>query len=258
MAFIDNLAFEMVTLVLAAATIAYTAFMGLVEYRRRGPDGVRSSLRGSAGPLGFVGGVALSIGLWNDLAWPLPGAYNILFGDIYMLFGIVLVAFVTTVLLNTKLQYFGMFSLVAGAATFEYGYQAYHLNMTKEPLEMFGLYGAFGLAAMLAFPAALIVDRMLAGAFAVPSSTAVETPSEVRVGSRLGQRATQPITTGVGSSSAADATTTTVAPTARGTFHLPSYATIVVLVFFVFSVAAAIAAMFFVGNTVPSHLASPP
>ena len=256
MAFIDNLAFEMVTLVLAAATIAYTAFMGLVEYRRRGSDGLRSSLRGSVAPIGFVGGIALAMGFWNDLAWPLPGAYNILFGDIYMLFGVVLVGYAVSVLLNAKLQYLGMFSLVAGAAVLEYGYQAFHLNMTKEPLQMFGLYGAFGVSAMLAFPATLVADRLLSG---VPwgSSTDLRNSSAaaVRSGLRLGRRASQPIAPGVtGSNEPSEDSSKVVSPP----FRIPSYAMLLVLAFFVFTTAAAIAAMLFVGNTVPSHLASPP
>ena len=257
MVFIDNLAFEMVTLVLAAATIAYTAFMGLVEYRRRGSDGLRSSLRGSAAPLGFVGGIALTMGFWNDLAWPLPGAYNILFGDIYILFGVVLIGFAVAVLLNAKLQYLGMFSLVAGAAVIEYGYQGYLLGLTKEPWQMFGLYGAFGVAAILAFPATLVADRLLSG---LPwTSTDLRSSSAVaaRATGRLGRRASQPIAPGAATTASSESPTGTesepVAP-----FRIPSYATAIVLVFFVFSVVAAIAAMLFVGNTVPSHLAHPP
>ncbi len=256
MAFIDNLAFEMVTLVLAATTIAYTAFMGLVQYRRRGSEGLRSALRGSAPPIGFLGGVALAMGFWNDTTWTLPGAYNILFGDAYLLFGITLVAFAASVLLNTKLQFFGMFSLVAGGAMLEYGYQAYLLHLTKEPLEMFLLYAAFGLTAMLAFPATLVADRLIAGPVPAPASVASEAPVANRALSRLGIRATQPIASGVAGSAASE--TESVESSGTFTTRLPTYATVLVLALFVVSVGAAIAGMMFVGNTVPSHLASPP
>jgi putative membrane protein len=255
MAFVDNLAFEMVTLVLAAATIAYTAFMGLVEYRRRGPEGLRSSLRGSVAPVGFVGGFALALGFWGDLAWPLPGAYNILFGDVYVLFGIVLMGFAVSVLLGTKLQYLGILSLVAGVAVIEYGYQGYLLGLTKEPLQMFGLYGAFGLAAVLAFPATLVADRMLTGTPWSSGAARNAAATAVRAGGRFGQRASQPIVPDPAPAAAVPSAT----PEPVGApFRIPPYATGLVLAFFVLSVAAAIAAMMFVGNTVPSHLASPP
>ncbi len=243
MAFVDTLSLEMVTLLLAAATVAYAAVMGLVEHRRRGAEGLRSSLKGTAAPLAFLGAGVFGLGLWGEAAWPLPGAYNILFSDVYVVFGLVLLALAVSILLNARLQYAGIFSAVAGAITIDYGYQAYHLGLTKEPLEMFLLYGAFGLAAILAFPATLVADRMLLGK-AWATSVADATPAPAGLFSRLGRRAAQPVVPG------ADETS--------GPVGVPRYATAIVLVFALVMMGAAIAAMFFIGNTVPAHLASPP
>ncbi len=259
MVFTDDLAFEMVTLVLAAATIAYTAFMGLVQYRRHGPAGLQESLSNSVGPIGITGAVALGLGLWTEFAWPFPAtmaSYDILFGDVYTLFGIVLVAFTVSVLLKAKLQFVGLLSMVAGVATIEYAYQGYLIGMTKTPWEMLGLFAAFGVAAIAAFPATLVADRLMA--MATPASAPAPAVSDVpaRVTSRLGIRAAQPISPGTsGSASMEEASSTESAVTV---YRLPTYATVIVLVFFVIAVGAAIAAALFANNTIPSHLLHAP
>lgn len=249
MAFVDALTLEMVTLLLAAATVAYTAVMGIVEYHRRGAEGLRAGLRGSAGPLAFLGAGVFGLGMWGSIAWPLPGAYNILFSDVYVLFGMVLLAVAVSLFLGARLQYAGIFAAVAGAVTIDYGFQGYHLGLTKEPFEMFLLFAAFGVAAIAAFPATLVADRLLLGTpWGIARSAPAASPAGSLLG-RFGRRAAQPVVPGTQADGASSVTTT---------FGMPRYATAVVLVFAVVMVGAAIAAMFFVGNTVPAHLASPP
>ncbi len=243
MAFVDTLSLEMVTLLLAAVTVAYAAVMGLVEHRRRGAEGLRSSLNGTAAPLAFLGAGVFGLGLWGTVSWPLPGAYNILFSDVYVLFGLVLLSLAVSILLGARLQYAGVFAAVAGAVTIDYGYQAYQLGLTKEPLETFLLYGAFGLSAIVAYPATLVADRMLLGrAWGAPVAAA--SPAAAGLFSRLGRRAAQPVVPG--------------ADDGPATPGVPRYATAIVIVFALVMVGAAIAAMVFIGNTVPAHLASPP
>lgn len=245
MAFVDVLALEMVTLVLTAALLAFGAVAGLMAYRRRGAEGLRTSLRGAVGPSGVLGTVVLALGLWGQIAWPLPGAYNILFSDVYLLLGIVLVGFAVTVLMGARLQYVGVLAAVSGAVVFEYGYQGYLLGLTKEPFEMFGLYGAFALAGLLALPATLVADRMMS---TVRWGTSVAAPraSPRRLGTwaRLG---------GEPSPASAAESESTELP-----YLMPRYATLLVLGFVAIMVVAGVAALFFVGNTVPSHLAHPP
>ena len=44
-------------------------------------------------PLLLIGIYMFVMALWGQLAWPLPGSYNILFYDPMISFGIVLIAF---------------------------------------------------------------------------------------------------------------------------------------------------------------------
>jgi hypothetical protein len=114
----------------------------------------------------IMGLVALALGLWGEFTWPLPGSYNILFFDVYTLFGVMVLGFGLSVYLGFRLQFMGMLSLVSGCVVLAYGSSAYYLSMTSEPFAMFLLYGGWALVAVLAFPVAVIADRL--------KSTAVE------------------------------------------------------------------------------------
>ena len=70
MVFVDVLAFEIVTLLIAAVLLAYTAVVGYLAIRRNDPDGLASALRGSSVPTGSVGLASLILGLWGQMAWP--------------------------------------------------------------------------------------------------------------------------------------------------------------------------------------------
>ena len=240
MAFTDVLGFEIVTLLLVAAVLTYVAVIGYFAMRRNDATGLRHVLRGAAVPVGGVGLIATGLGFWGELAWPLPGAYNILFSDVYLLFGILLVAFALSAALMLKLQYVGLLGFVAGIVTIFYGFSAYQLNLTKEPLEMLMLYSGFGLAGVLALPATLVVDRYLHH----PESTSGfwELPA---FGRHLGVRAAQPMAhVGPNGSSSG--------------YAVPRYVTLLVLAFPIIMALAGIAAMFFLGSTIPAHLKSPP
>ena len=83
-------------------------------------------------------------------------------------------------------------ALLPVGVTIAYGYQGWVLGMTKDPLETFLLYGAFGLAGILAFPATLVADHYLAHpdgtafAFGTPSAIARRHPS-IQASSRAAQ-----------------------------------------------------------------------
>jgi putative membrane protein len=241
MAFVDVLGFEIATLVIAAALFTYVAVVGYFALRRNDAHGLRSVLRGSAVPIGGVGIIATGLGFWGELAWPLPGAYNILFSDVYLIFGVLLVAFALSAALTLKLQYVGVLGLVSGGVAMFYGFSAYQLNMTKEPLEMLLLYSGFGMAGVLALPATLVVDQYLHHPDGAPAFW--QLPAFGR-GRSLGIRAAQPMAR--------------VSEGATGAFVLPRYATLLVLAFPLIMALAGIAAIFFLGSTIPSHLKSAP
>ena len=248
MAFTDVLAFEIATLLLVAVTLTYVSLIGYFAMRRNDPEGLQHSLKSAAVPIGGLGFVAVFLGFWGEVAWPLPGSYNILFSDVYLLFGLVLVALAFVAYHGLRLQYAGLFALGAGAVTVVYGYSGYHLNLTKEPLEMLLLYSGFGIAAMAALPATIAVDRFLHHPTARSTfwTGATSAPAERSRG--LGSRAVQRLAhVGAGDG-----------PASPARFALPRYVSAMALAFPVFMFLAGIAAAVFLGNTVPSHLQSAP
>ncbi len=253
MAFVDFLAFQQVLLLFAAVVVGYVGVASLLAMRRNDLAGVKAALKGAAIPLGSLGGVATILALWGEVAWPLPGSYNIFFTDVFLLFGVTLVVLAVSMATSSKLQYAGIFALVAGGVTISYGWNGYVLGMTKDPFETFLLYGAFGLAGILAFPATLVADHYVfhpnSSTFAARSPWALRrrTPSF-----QSANRAVQPIAP-VTSPNATD----TPAEVRPG-FHLPAYLTVTVLVFVAVMALAGLAALLYLNTTMPAHLAYAP
>jgi uncharacterized membrane protein len=256
MAFVDILAFEEVTILIGAVLMGFIGFSAYLGLRRNDPASVKSALRGGAIPVASVGAIATVFGVWGEMVWQYPGpyllSYNILFNDVYLLFGVTLLVVAVSMGLNLKLQYAGLLGFIAGGVTIAYGYQGYYLGLTKEPLDMFLLYGSFGLAAILAFPSTILVDHFLARAdgvkavFGTGVSLARRTPS-IHVSTRAAGQVVP--TVGV---EAADETTAPVR------FRLPYFVSITAIVFVVAMALAAIAALYFLDSTLPAHLASAP
>jgi len=251
MAFIDFLAFQEALLIFAAVIVGYVGVATLLAMRKNDRAGVKSALKSGAIPLGSIGVIATALSVWAEEAWPLPGSYNILFTDIYLLFGLTLVVLAVCMVTSSKLQYAGIFALVAGGVTICYGWNGYILHMTKEPLQTFLLYGAFGLAGILAFPATIITDHYLAhpesSVFAAPSPSAT---AHRRPSIQGASRAVQPIVPVEGEESPKETITTR--------FHLPIYISTTLLIFVAMMALAGIAAMFYLDSTLPGHLTSAP
>lgn len=251
MAFVDFLAFVQVTLLIGAALIGYVGVLAFAAMRRNDPAGVKSALRGAAMPVASVGAIATTLGLWGEVAWPLPGSYNILFFDAYVLFGVTFLVVAVSMALSLKLQYAGFFGVIAGGVVIAYGYQGYVLGMTKDPFETFLLYGAFGLAAILSFPATVVVDYYLGHAdgtslvFGTRASLARRVPSI-----RASVRAAQPVAPTAGATAAE--------PELAPKFRLPYYVPVTTILFVVAVGLAAFAALMYLDSTLPAHLASAP
>jgi len=165
MAFIDDLALVEVMLLIAAVILTYTGVSGWWAMRKNDPKGLRNALQGAAIPLGVVGTTTLIIAVVGELTWPFPSSYgmtgyNIFFLDVMVLFGIVMVSYTITMLMNLRLQYLGILAMVAGAVTIFYGYTGLTASpaYTKEPFDTFLLYAGFGVAGIAAFPAGIITD----------------------------------------------------------------------------------------------------
>jgi len=251
--FVDFLAFQQALLLVAAVMVGYVGVSAYLAMRRDDAAGVQHTLRSAAIPLGSVGAVATVLSVWAEEAWPLPGSYNILFTDVYLLFGLTLVVLAVSLATSAKLQYAGIFALVAGGITIAYGWNGYILHMTKEPFETFLLYGAFGLAGILAFPATLVTDYYLAHPNGTPSAFSTAAASARRRPSiQASTRAAQPIVP-VGPSGTPDPELSVRLP-----FRVPIYVSTTVIIFVAAIALAGIAAMFYLDTTLPAHLASAP
>jgi putative membrane protein len=226
MTFVDTLAFQLFTLAFVSGLLFYSGLVGYVTYLRYGPRRTLEHLKAQAIPLGGIGLIVFSIGLWGEIDWPLPGSYNILFFDPYILLGVVLLGFAICVGLGQRTQYVGFLAAMTGLLSIYYGSYAKYLALTKEPLAMFLLYVALGGTAIFTFPVTLWIDRF------------VVTPT----------RATDPPPEGAGSAtsstSAAAAAMTSEAQILFGGF----------LAFLLFAAGSAIMALIIGGGALPSHL----
>ncbi|MEM1859812.1 MAG: DUF981 family protein, partial [Metallosphaera sp.] len=98
--------------------------------------------------------------LWGEFTWTLPGSYNILFYDVYLLMGIIILSYSIAVYMEKRLQTTGIFALFVGLITIYYGVVGYRLGLTEEPLALLGLYVAYGIAGILGYPVTVILDRL--------------------------------------------------------------------------------------------------
>lgn len=158
--FIDDLAFELLALSLAALMIFYMTLSIYVGYRRTGDKDMESHLKPGMAPLAILGMVILALGLYGEFTWPVPGAFNILFYDMFTLVGIVIIAFAVSIRLGYKMQYVGLFAAYSGIIAIFYGARGYQLGLTADPTEMFLMYLAFGAVGILSYPVTLMIDRV--------------------------------------------------------------------------------------------------
>ncbi len=148
--FVDNLALELLILFITGMLILYTT---IVYFKNRKAKETINVI-----PLLILGIFIFIIGIIEEIMWPLPKSYNILFYDPFILFGMILIAFTTSILLKQKLHYVGFFSLISGAIVIVYGVSGCILNMTRSPMMLLGLFGFFGLSGIFAYPVALMYD----------------------------------------------------------------------------------------------------
>ena len=159
MVFIDDLAFELFTLSLVGVVSIYLTGYAYLYYRK-GLKDVETIMRPGAFILGILGVIIVIMGIFGEMTWPLPGSYNILFYDPYLLFGIILVSVSSSIILKQKLQFSGILALFSGLIAIYYGVNAYLDKMTSSQIAMLGLYLSLGLTGMFTFPATLIYDLL--------------------------------------------------------------------------------------------------
>jgi len=104
---------------------------------------------------GFLvtGFVALVTGLHEIFTWPIVGSYNIPFGEMSVLFGVLFFVGGIAILKDWDLFSLALYALFAGAASILLGIRLYDLKMTSEPLVAAGGFILTGLIAVVALPA---------------------------------------------------------------------------------------------------------
>jgi putative membrane protein len=159
MAYIDNLAFLLFSISFGGFLLLYTISSMYLVYRNKKKDYI-DHLEGASVPMMLVGGYLVIAGFVGQVAWPLPGSYNILFFDPLVAFGLVLLSFAIAIRYKVNLEYAGFFGLLVGVTTLIYGYQGYNIGLTQEPLALLALYLFYGVAGVFSYPVALIADRL--------------------------------------------------------------------------------------------------
>ena len=159
MAFIDDLAMELFTLSLVGVVSIYLTGSVYIAYRK-GIKDIEEVLKPGVYPLGILGGIITIMGIYGEMTWPLPGSYNILFYDPYLIIGLILVIMAVSIAMKQKLQFTGILALFSGLIAIYYGANAYMDKMTSSPIAMLGLYIAFGLTGVFTYPTTLIYDML--------------------------------------------------------------------------------------------------
>jgi putative membrane protein len=162
MAFIDDLVLELFSIAFVGLLTLYMVVGAYFGYRKKGTKDLYDHIRPGIIPLAVLGVLILILGLYGEMTWPLPGSYNILFYDPYVMLGVVLIGFTISVELKQKLHYVGLLSMAAGLSLLAYSTFGYSIGLTQSPLALFGLYLAFGSAGILAFPVTLMIDSLVA------------------------------------------------------------------------------------------------
>ena len=159
MAFIDDLAMELFTLSLVGVVSIYLTGSVYIAYRK-GIKDIEEVLKPGVYPLGILGGIITIMGIYGEMTWPLPGSYNILFYDPYLIIGLILIIMAVSIAMKQKLQFTGILALFSGLIAIYYGANAYIDKMTSSPIAMLGLYIAFGLTGVFTYPTTLIYDML--------------------------------------------------------------------------------------------------
>jgi putative membrane protein len=109
----------------------------------------------------ITGFVSLLTGFHEIFTWPIPGSYNIPFGELATLFGVIFFGLGLALLLDWDLLTLGIYATFAGAASIVLGARIYDLRMTSEPLVASAGFILTGLMALLSLPVYFLRKHLL-------------------------------------------------------------------------------------------------
>jgi len=121
--FIDYVTLLLINMVGALIVLAAFVYKGLdeVDQRHWAPAFALPGL------IALVNGLNMS---WN---WPLPGSYNVAYGDLSVLFGTIYLAAGWSLVMNRSLMPVAIYAFFVGLASFVVGERVFTLNMTTSP-----------------------------------------------------------------------------------------------------------------------------
>lgn len=140
--FIDYLTIIMINLVAGTALLAHYLYKGYEQ----------EDQRPYAAGFGVVGLLGVVLGLVLTFTWPLPGSYNIAYGEATTLFGAVFLATGYALSQRWDLRPITIFAFFAGVYAVIVGVRIISLQMTKEPLLSGVGFVLAGLGGVLAYP----------------------------------------------------------------------------------------------------------
>lgn len=106
----------------------------------------------------ITGFIALINGLWIIWHWPLPGSYNIAYGEMSVLFGALFFGFAIAIMKEWGIFSVTIYGIFAGLASITIGLRILNLNMTKNPLISGIGFILSGLVGVLSCPVYIFKD----------------------------------------------------------------------------------------------------
>lgn len=147
--FIDYLTIIMINLVAGTALLAHYIYKGITA----------EDQRAYAAGFGMVGLIGVILGLVLTFTWPLPGSYNIAYGEATTLFGAVFLAAGFSLFHRLDLRPVTVYAFFAGVYAVIVGVRIITLGLTKEPLISGVGFILAGLGGVLAYPFFPLVQK---------------------------------------------------------------------------------------------------
>lgn len=138
--FVDYLTVLMINLAAGTALLAYFVLKGITS----------EDNKGFAAAFGVVGLVAVLGGMQMTFNWPLPGSYNIAYGETTLLFGAVFLGAALALGKGWDLMPISIYAFFAGVNALVVGFRIIDLPLSKHPVLTgigFILAGLGGIAA---------------------------------------------------------------------------------------------------------------
>ncbi len=145
---IDYLTLMLVSMTAGLLLLAYYVYRGLDD------ENPQKWVPGFA----MTGFIALVTGLHMSFTWPLPGSFNIAYGEMSVLFGILFLGAALALWKGWEMPTVAIYAFFAGLAAVVVGTRVINLGMTKRPLIsgigfiLSGLGGVFAWLCCLAKP----------------------------------------------------------------------------------------------------------